>query len=156
MISLVFPVSCLSLAETANFLKPLMYIGVKVFQCDKRKALVPLWLCWETSTKALAICNKFFFRKGTIYNSNFPNLHTLILLTFTVNVGNSNPSFLRLKLKQTVLVLRIIFITWVNFKIRGKSINLYYLAQKWVSRNLRNAFYEDKFLILVDELQLGF
>ena len=103
-------------------------MGVKVFQCDKRKAMVPLWLSWETSTKALAICNKFFFRKGTIYNSNFPNLHTLILLTFTVNVGNSNPSFLRLKLKQTVLVLRIIFITSVNFKIRGKSINLYFLT----------------------------
>ena len=52
-----------------------------------------------------------FMASWQFYNSNFPNLHTLILLTFTVNVGNSNPSFLRLKLKQTVLVLRIIFIT---------------------------------------------
>ena len=68
-------------------------------------------------------------------------MHTLILLTFTVNVGNSNPSFLRLKWKQTVLVLRIIFIvsiyftkyrsiTWVNFKIREKLINLYLPSSK--------------------------
>ena len=68
-------------------------------------------------------------------------MHTLILLTFTVNVGNSNPSFLRLKWKQTVLVLRIIFIvsiyftkyrsiTWVNFKIREKLIDLYLPSSK--------------------------
>ena len=115
-----------------------MYIGVKVFQCDKRKTLVPLWLSWETSTKALAICNKFFFRKGTIYNSNFPNLHTLILLTFTVNVGNSNPSFLRFSFANYFMV-SIYFtkyrsITWVNFKnqlhIRGKSMNLYLPSSK--------------------------
>ena len=68
-------------------------------------------------------------------------MHTLILLTFTVHVGNSNPSFLRLKLKQTILVLRIIFmvsiyftkyrsITWVNFKIREKLIDLYLPSSK--------------------------
>ena len=79
-----------------------------------------------------------FFRKVTIYNSNFPNLHTLILLTFTVNVGNSNPSFLRFSFANYFMV-SIYFtkyrsITWVNFKnqlhIRGKSMNLYLPSSK--------------------------
>ena len=114
-----------------------MYIGVKVFQCDKRKALVPLWLSWKTSTKALAICKKFFFRKGTIYNSNFPNLHILILLTFTVNVGNSNPSFLRFSFCELFLWFQFILrntgpLLELTLKsvIRGKSMNLYLPSSK--------------------------